>query len=39
MMSIGDKTILEVLNTQLKRAGSNEVIITVGHLAGPMQIS
>ena len=34
MMPIGDKTILEVLLTQLKYAGVKEVIITVGHMAG-----
>ena len=37
MMPIGDKTILEVLITQLKCAGVDEVIITVGHLAGLMR--
>ena len=37
MMPIGDKTILEVLITQLKHAGVDEVIITVGHLAGLMR--
>jgi NDP-mannose synthase len=37
MMPIGDKTILEVLIAQLKRAGVDEVIITVGHLAGLMR--
>jgi NDP-mannose synthase len=37
MMPIGDKTILEVLIAQLKRAGVDEIIITVGHLAGLMR--
>ncbi len=33
LMPIGDMPILEVLLRQMKRAGINEVIITVGHLA------
>ena len=37
MMPIGDKTILEVLIAQMKRAGIDEIIITVGHLAGLMR--
>jgi NDP-sugar pyrophosphorylase family protein len=34
LMPIGDMPILEVLLRQLKRAGVDEAIITVGHLAG-----
>lgn len=34
LMPIGDMTILEVLLHQMKRAGVDEVIITVGHMAG-----
>jgi NDP-sugar pyrophosphorylase family protein len=34
LMPIGDMPILEILLRQMKRAGVNEVIITVGHLAG-----
>jgi len=37
MMPIGDKTILEVLLTQLKYSGVREVVITVGHMAGLMR--
>jgi NDP-sugar pyrophosphorylase family protein len=37
MMPIGDKAILEVLLRQIKRSGINQVILTVGHLAGLMQ--
>lgn len=37
MMPIGDKTILEILLRQMKRAGINHVVLTVGHLAGLMQ--
>ncbi len=37
MLPIGDKTILEILLLQLKRAGVDEVILTVGHLAGLMR--
>jgi NDP-mannose synthase len=33
LMPIGDMPILEVLLRQMKRAGINEVVITVGHLA------
>ncbi len=36
MMPIGDKAILEILLLQIKRAGIDEVILTVGHLAGLM---
>ena len=34
LMPIGDMPILEVLLRQMKRAGIDEVVITVGHLAG-----
>ncbi|MBN2503172.1 MAG: NTP transferase domain-containing protein [Anaerolineales bacterium] len=37
MLPIGDKTILEILLLQLKRAGVDEVVLTVGHLAGLMR--
>jgi NDP-sugar pyrophosphorylase family protein len=37
MMPIGDRAILEVLLRQMKRAGINHVVLTVGHLAGLMQ--
>ena len=37
MMPIGDKAILEVLMRQMKRAGINQIVLTVGHLAGLMQ--
>lgn len=37
MMPIGDKAILEVLLLQMKRAGIDEAILTVGHLAGLMR--
>ena len=37
MMPIGDKAILEVLLLQMKRAGVEEAILTVGHLAGLMR--
>ena len=37
MMPIGDRAILEILLRQIKRAGINEVVLTVGHLAGLMQ--
>src|SRR5512137_1356275 len=33
LMPIGDMPILEVLLRQMKRAGIDEVVITVGHLA------
>ncbi len=37
MMPVGDKAILEILLRQMKRAGINDVVLTVGHLAGLMQ--
>lgn len=37
MMPIGDKAILEVLLLQMKRAGVDDVILTVGHMAGLMR--
>ena len=37
MMPVGDKAILEILLRQLKRAGINQIVLTVGHLAGLMQ--
>jgi NDP-sugar pyrophosphorylase family protein len=37
MMPIGDRTILEILLRQMKHAGINHVVLTVGHLAGLMQ--
>jgi NDP-sugar pyrophosphorylase family protein len=37
MMPIGDKAILEILLYQMKRAGVDEAILTVGHLAGLMR--
>lgn len=37
MMPIGDKAILEIMLSQLRKAGINEVILTVGHLAGLMR--
>lgn len=37
MMPIGDKAILEVLLLQMKRAGVDEVILTVGYMAGLMR--
>jgi NDP-sugar pyrophosphorylase family protein len=37
MMPIGDKAILEILLTQMRRAGVDEAILTVGHLAGLMR--
>ncbi|MEA3326754.1 MAG: sugar phosphate nucleotidyltransferase [Chloroflexota bacterium] len=37
MMPIGDRAILEILLRQMKRAGINHVVLTVGHLAGLMQ--
>jgi len=36
MMLIGDKAILEIMLSQLRKAGINDVILTVGHLAGLM---
>ena len=37
LMPIGDMPILEVMLTQMKRAGVDEVILTVGHLASLMR--
>ena len=37
LMPIGDMPILEVLLRQLKRAGVDEVVLTVGHLAALMR--
>jgi len=37
MMPIGDKAILEILLSQMKYYGVDEVILTVGHLAGLMR--
>ena len=37
MMPIGDNAILEIMLFQMCRAGINEVILTVGHLAGLMR--
>ena len=37
MMPIGDKTILEILLGQMRRAGITQVALTVGHLAGLMR--
>jgi NDP-sugar pyrophosphorylase family protein len=37
MMPVGDRAILEILQRQMKRAGINHVVLTVGHLAGLMQ--
>ncbi len=37
LMPIGDMPILEILLRQLKRAGIDEVVLTVGHLAGLLQ--
>ena len=37
MMPIGDKAILEIMLHQMRRAGIDEVILTVGHLAGLMR--
>jgi len=37
MMPIGDRAILEVLLRQMKLAGIDHVVLTVGHLAGLMQ--
>ena len=34
LMPVGDKAILEILLCQLKRAGFNRVVLTVGHLSG-----
>ena len=37
MMPVGETAILEILLRQMKRAGINHVVLTVGHLAGLMQ--
>jgi NDP-mannose synthase len=37
MLPIGDKAILEILIYQMRRAGGDEVVLTVGHLAGLMR--
>lgn len=37
MMPVGDRAVLEILLRQLKRAGFDHVVLTVGHLAGLMQ--
>lgn len=37
MMPIGDKAILEILLCQMRRAGIDDVVLTVGHLAGLMR--
>ncbi len=37
MMPVGDRAVLEILLRQMKRAGINQVVLTVGHLAGLMQ--
>jgi NDP-sugar pyrophosphorylase family protein len=37
MMPIGDKAIMEIMLYQLRKAGINEVILAVGHLAGLMR--
>ena len=37
MLPIGDKAILEILLSQMKRAGINDVVLTVGHMAGLMR--
>jgi len=37
MMPIGDKAILEIMLHQMRHAGIDEVILTVGHLAGLMR--
>lgn len=37
MLPVGDKAILEILLLQMKRAGIEEVVLTVGHLAGLMR--
>lgn len=37
LMPIGDMPILEILLRQMKRAGIDEVILTVGHLSGLMK--
>ncbi|MGZ9222583.1 MAG: nucleotidyltransferase family protein [Anaerolineales bacterium] len=37
MMPVGDKAILEIMLIQMKQAGINEVVLTVGHMAGLMR--
>lgn len=37
MMPVGDKPILEILLRQIKHAGIQQIVLTVGHLAGLMQ--
>ncbi len=37
LMPIGDMPILEILLRQMKRAGIDDVVLTVGHLAGLLQ--
>ena len=37
MMPIGDKAILEILLMQMRRAGIEEAVLAVGHLAGLMR--
>ncbi len=37
MMPVGEHAVLEILLRQMKRAGINHVVLTVGHLAGLMQ--
>jgi NDP-mannose synthase len=37
MLPIGDKAILEILIYQMRRAGVDEIVLTVGHLAGLMR--
>jgi NDP-sugar pyrophosphorylase family protein len=37
MMPIGDKAILEIMLHQMRLAGIDEVVLTVGHLAGLMR--
>jgi NDP-sugar pyrophosphorylase family protein len=37
LMPIGDMPILEILLRQMQRAGIDEVVLTVGHLAGLLQ--
>jgi NDP-mannose synthase len=37
LMPIGDMPILEILLRQMQRAGFDEVVLTVGHLAGLLQ--
>ena len=34
LMPVGDKAILEILLCQIKNAGINDVVLTVGHLSG-----